>query len=505
MIKFLLPLILFVSPSQIENKKILLIIADDLGINALSAYGLRDNPQTHPFPVTPNIDLLIENGIKFNNFYTYPECSPTRASIQTGRYGFRTGIGKASLTYSLQIDEFIIPEILDLNPQLNYSHAMIGKWHITNSLETPFNAPNDYGYNFFSGTPFNIGNYCDWNKVVNGEQVTSSYATTDNVNDAMSWISKQNTNWFMTLAFNSPHFPFHVPPAIGDNCTFIVNGNIEEEFNMMIERIDYELGILFSILNLNETTIIFIGDNGSSGELTFPPFDPNRSKTSLYEGGIRAPLIISYGQIINPGRVSNRLVNSVDLFSTILELAGVNVFTTLPCHPIDSKSLFRVIKSESVPQRKYVISETFVNGEPENASFCIRDTTYKFIHFKSEEEELYNLLIDPYENNNLLNGDLSQQELIILNNLKNTVYSLRETVSECNEMCCNGHCYGCCQNSDCGSGRFCNNILHKCVDTECIFDEDCINPNGNYPSIPKQRGCCLPNGVCDYHLSCLLK
>lgn len=493
-----LPVLLLSLLGSSTPKSVLLIIADDLGINALQAYNLRDDPVSFPFPNTPNIDFLINNGILFNNFYSYPICSSARASIQTG---IGTAVTSNTTTIiNLPITETIIPEVLDLNPQLHYNHALIGKWHLSSIYN--INDPNNYGYNFFSGTMANIENYCAWNKITNGQQIQNYnvYATTDNINDAINWISNQDNNWFLTLAFNAPHSPYHIPPS-SDMCVSVDNGNFMQEFNLMIEKMDYEIGRLLSYINLDETTIIFIGDNGSAQEATVSPFDSNKSKGTMYEGGIRAPLIVSGNQVVNPGRESNILVNSVDLFSTSLELMGVNVPMTLPCSILDSQSFLPEIKDQPFSSRTYVISERFDNGHPENADFCIRDNTgYKFIHLKSGTEKFYNLNADPYEHDDLLlTGVLRNSSLNKMNELKDIIMSLRDSGNESSCSVCNN-------NSDCGENRWCNSSLHVCVDSECLFDKDCLGEsNGNQTRILRRRGCCFSDGTCHYGSVCNLK
>lgn len=109
--------------SHPEN--VLFIVADDLGVDVLQSYG-----EGSTFPPTPTIDMLRDGGVLFRNAWANPVCSPTRATIQTGRYGLRTGVGGIvglNGTNGLQFSETIIPEMLDLNPLLGYHHAAIGK------------------------------------------------------------------------------------------------------------------------------------------------------------------------------------------------------------------------------------------------------------------------------------------------------------------------------------------------------------------------------------------
>jgi arylsulfatase A-like enzyme len=408
---------------------VLLIIADDLGVNALSLYGLRSDPIAYPFPNTPIINALKTNGIMFKNVWSNPTCSPTRAGIQTGRYGFRTGIGGATLSYNLPQTENIIPEVLNQSPQLNAKHALIGKWHLSNIQQNPFTAPNDYGYQYFAGTQWNIPDYCNWPKFINGVSVGSTkYATTENADDAISWISNNTqNNWFMTLAFNAPHSPYHNPPQIANpnppTCSTDLSGTVLSRYQAMIERLDYEIGRVIATINLTNTTVIFVGDNGTPGPVTVPPFDPNKAKVTIYEGGIRVPLVISYHRVLNPNRIISALINTTDIFATVLDLMGA----TIPTSPTsDSRSLVPLISVMPPPRfRTSIYSEKFPNGNAPAADYCIRNQTYKYIKFYSSGlEEFYNLVVDPYETNNLI---ASSDPVIVsnINALRNEVLALR--------------------------------------------------------------------------------
>ncbi len=122
------------------------------------------------------------------------------------------------------------------------------------------------------------------------------YATTDNVNDAIEWISEQTDPWFVWLAFNAPHGPLEVPPTnLHSYGEFDVDGNERRCFEAMVEALDRETGRLLDFIgtNLTNTTVILMGDNGTTGGLIQPPYSPSRGKGMLYQGGIKVPLIIA--------------------------------------------------------------------------------------------------------------------------------------------------------------------------------------------------------------------
>lgn len=131
------------------SQNILLIIADDYDADSSSLYNSTSNGTS--LPPTPNIISLAQSGVLFRNAYANPVCSPTRATIMTGRHGFRTGIGDvvAMGTPALTAAEFTLPEAFAANSGLGYSLAQFGKWHLANGL----NAPNTIGgWPHFSGS-----------------------------------------------------------------------------------------------------------------------------------------------------------------------------------------------------------------------------------------------------------------------------------------------------------------------------------------------------------------
>ena len=163
---------------------------------------------------------------------------------------------------------------------------------------------------------------------------------------------------------------------------------------------------------LNNTLIIFVGDNGTWGEVTVPPFDPTHAKFKLYEGGINVPLIISGAGVTNPGRESSALVNTTDLFATILETAGIDVAAVLPGVRLDSVSLVPIIKDPpSEPLRGFVFSDQFqLRGSGSNDGVTIRNQDgFKLIRFTNRPPmntvEFYDLLADPFEKMDLYDDD----------------------------------------------------------------------------------------------------
>ncbi len=429
---------------NVPANNILVIVADDLGMDILQSFDIpgmsaADRATLDRVP-TPNIDrLLISKGVKFTNVMANPVCSPTRASIQTGRYGTRTGVLWATFegnAMELPLAETTLPELLD---QRGYNHAAIGKWHLSNSANGGNDGPRLAGYDYHSGSFQNLVSFIDennqsnppsyflWQKMVNGiPETVANYAPTENVDDALTWLSNQDLDkpWFMWFAFNAPHAPFQVPPVStnpgphqaaltgnpGDGADSDIKENI---YRAMVEYMDEEIGRLIDSIpasELAQTTIIFIGDNGTPAQVVTGIIDPLHAKFTLYQQGIHVPMVVAGAGVSNPGRTSDQLINSTDLFATILELSGIDIATSAPPAISDSISFLPVLQDiPSQNMRQYAFSET---SDPRGTSISgvtIQDGRFKLIRFAlNGVEEFYDLQADVLEIDNLLPLDTAE-------------------------------------------------------------------------------------------------
>ena len=134
---------------------VLVIVADDVGVDKIYAYG--EHPDAPP---TPNIDQLAAQGVLFRRAYAQPWCSPSRACVLTGRYGFSTGVGNPvnqNVPESgLPLSEITIPELLDAGVPAGIATAAIGKWHLASLASGDVLHPNEQGFEWFEGTPGNF-------------------------------------------------------------------------------------------------------------------------------------------------------------------------------------------------------------------------------------------------------------------------------------------------------------------------------------------------------------
>jgi arylsulfatase A-like enzyme len=349
-------------------------------------------------PNMPNLQNLINSGIKFNNVWSNPVCSPTRSTILTGKYGYRTGvlIGGDPLSTS----EISLQTYINANSGNEYSNAVVGKWHLSGTPTQPLH-PNNMGVQYFSGViGGGVQSYYNWQHTENGQVSTSNeYTTTKLTDDAITWINDQEQPWFLWLAYNAPHTPFHLPPS-----DLHYQGSLPEDqasidsnplpyYLATIEAIDSEMGRIFNSINsedLENTVIIFLGDNGTPGQV-IQQYHSQRAKGSLYKGGINVPMIISGKGVNRINAQEDALISTVDLFATISELCGIS---TDEIH--DSISFKELLNSSGSNDRSNIYSEVG------NNYFAIRNSTHKYMSFEDGSEALYDLEENPFEMPNLL-------------------------------------------------------------------------------------------------------
>ncbi len=368
---------------------ILLIIADDMGLDATPGYNIGSEK-----PNMPHLQSLMDSGIKFTNLWSNPTCSPTRATILTGKYGFRTGVLNASDV--LPTSETSLQSYINTNASTSYNHAVIGKWHLSNNV----NHPNNMGINHFAGLiGGGVQSYWNWNLTTNGITTKSTEYTTTKFTDlAINWIAEQTTPWFLWLAYNAPHTPFHLPPnnlhsqrALPSDQASI-DSNPRPYYMAALEALDSEMGRLINSIpkeELDNTVIIFIGDNGTPNQVV-QEHPSTRAKGSVYQGGVNVPLVISGKNVTRINETESALINTTDLFATIANITGAST-TDIN----DSKSFKDLLMNTDANKRDYVYTE--------NEDFTIRNATHKYIYFDNGAEALFNLSNNPLESPNLLN------------------------------------------------------------------------------------------------------
>jgi len=411
--------------SKSDKPNILLIVSDDQGYHDVSYYGTKDIR-------TPNIDLICESGIRFDNFYANsPVCSPTRASLMTGLYPNNAGVPGVIRTHSnnnwgfLREDVNILPKELN---NLNYNTALIGKWHL--GLESP-NTPNERGFKYFHGW---LGDMMDdyWNHLrhginymrLNDEIIKPEGHATDLFTDwSVKYIKDQTKSskpFFLYLAYNAPHFPVQPPKKNLDNVLSREKeiDSVRANLVAFIEHMDQGIGEVIKALKetnqFEDTVIIFTSDNG--GHL---PSKANNGplrdgKQSVYEGGLKVPTVISWNGKIKKKSSSNKILTSMDLYPTILEIAGYD-----KSNITDGISFIDELFN---PQTNHINERTLYFTRREGGTryggqsiHALRKGNWKLLQNSPyHPHELYHLSKDPLEENNLI-----KKEIEIYNDLNN--------------------------------------------------------------------------------------
>ena len=436
---------LLIAANALAQRNTILIIADDLSPDYFGFY--EDHVDT---VAVPNIRALLAKGVRFRNLMSNPVCSSTRTTILTGRYSFRTGVGGivggAGGSGEIDTAEISIPKLLKKH-NANIAKANIGKWHLKQPTPASnLQSPLSLGYNWYEG-PFigQLPSFTNWTKYTNGTASTiTTYATTENVNNTVTWLKNQNPNnpFFVWLAFNAPHAPLHLPPANLHTYTTLtgttadINARPKEYFKASLQALDTEIGRLFDSLRvmnkLDSTDIIFIGDNGNTVR-TAQIANTDKAKGTVYQYGVHVPMIIAGPSVVNKGRVSDALVNTADLFATIIENFGyTNWRTQIPANkPVDSRSLQPIIKNITDSIRIWSFCEIFKITTDSAEGKGMRNRDYKLIRFNYGASEFYNLTNDPLENTNLLLGTLNATELSNYQYLCNEMSNLVGTINYC--------------------------------------------------------------------------
>ncbi len=318
---------------------IILILADDLGLADTGCYGARDIR-------TPHIDGLAREGVRFTHAYANaPVCSPTRAALMTGRYQHRLGIEyvftRRSAGKGLLSSEACVAGLLK---SAGYRTGMVGKWHL--GAEDEF-SPNMHGFDEFFGFRNSDHDYYAHRNsdgtpdlYENNRPVEREGYSTDLFGERAADFVRRRTRepFFLYAAFNAPHWPFQPPgkPADVRTAKTWYDGT-RADYVQMVESLDNSIGRILSALKETgqdaNTLVIFTNDNGGDSlSDNGPAF---HHKFTLWEGGIRVPLIMRW-----PGHVPSRsqcsqVAITMDLTATMLSAAGASPRADRPLDGID--------------------------------------------------------------------------------------------------------------------------------------------------------------------------
>ena len=399
------------APARPPN--ILFILADDLGLPPVGAYG-------NAYYQTPNIDLLAREGMRFTDAYAAcPVCSPTRAALMTGQYPARTRVTDfipgapfpfARLTQP-DWQRFLPLSAITMAEELGargYATALFGKWHLARAYtgrESVGEGPDRQGFQevFITHKPKPSA---DPEEDAHGVETTTARA--------LDFLERHRDKpFFLYLPHNSIHAPVMAPRALVAKHRARPGSDRPENSPViaaMMEVLDESIGRVLAkldALGLRENTlVIFYGDNG--GLLKDAAQYPWRGgKAQLHEGGIRVPLIARWPGVIAAGRTSAMPVTSVDFFPTLLEFTGAPAARDAV---IDGLSLAPHLRGGPAPAREaifwhYPHYHSAGDGGPAGA---VRAGEWKLVEYyehtiakTGRAPELYNLRTDPAEAKNL--------------------------------------------------------------------------------------------------------
>ena len=384
---------------------ILLILVDDLGYGDLSCYGAPDLR-------TPNIDRLISGGMRFDNFYANcPVCSPTRASVLSGRYPEMVGVPGVIRTHAddswgyLSPQSILMPEMLR---SAGYTTAAVGKWHL--GLESP-NKPNERGFDFFHGylgdmmDDYYTHRRHDINYMRrNDREIDPEGHASDLFSEwACDYLGRQRAEdpFFLYLAYNATHTPIQPPQEWVDRVRKREAGIDEKRAKLvaLIEHMDDGIGRVMAALRESglesNTVVIFTSDNGGQLNVGANNGPVRNGKGTLYEGGIRVPMAACWPGRIQPGTRSPRIGLTMDLMPTCLEYAGVEIN-----HEIDGSSFAPTLLGERQPEPDRDLFWGRREGGPYKGGTveAARRGDWKLLRpMPNEPLELYDLRSDPLE------------------------------------------------------------------------------------------------------------
>ncbi|MBP85583.1 MAG: arylsulfatase [Planctomycetaceae bacterium] len=415
-----------------ERPHIVLLVADDLGWGDV---GYHDSQIA-----TPSIDKLAQRGVRLNQFYVQPVCSPTRGALMTGRYpmrlGLQCGVVRPWANHGLPLDERTLPSVL---AKAGYTTAICGKWHLGHVSPDylPTRRGFDHQYGHYNGaldyfTHIRDGGH-DWHRD-DRPNYDEGYSTNLIGEAAARIIADHNKSkpLFLYVPFNAPHTPLLAPEEYIRRYADMPNKQ-RRIFAAMVTCMDDAIGRIVAALDkhdypASQTLIFFCSDNGG-----IPRLGSNRElragKGTLYEGGVRVPAVMVWKDKLKPGTVVDEPLHIVDLYPTLTRLAGAQ---HEPPKPLDGKDAWPTIANSRPSPHEFILH----NLTPFHGA--IRQGDWKLIHnggvganvtapASQETWELFNIRNDPSEKN-----DVSSEHPKVVKQLKEALAALAKTAVEPN-------------------------------------------------------------------------
>jgi arylsulfatase A-like enzyme len=396
---------------------IIFVMADDMGWGQTGYRG-------HPVLKTPNLDAMAANGLRFERFYAgNPVCSPTRATVLTGRTNDRTGV--LTHGYALRLQEKTIAQALK---GAGYVTGHFGKWHL-NGLKGPGapvlkddpRNPSAFGFDEW----VSMTNFFDQDPLMSrmGEFVEFKGDSSDiAVGEAVKFIDKHRAGdrpMFAIIWFGSPHSPFKAQDK--DKAAFAHLDNLSQQHYGELVALDRAVGTLRQKLRdtglADNTMLVFNSDNGGLPEVKPSSTGGLRgNKGTVFEGGLRVPGIIEWPAMIKP-RVTSFPAGTVDLFPTVADILGLP--DSVMTKPIDGISLKPLFAGE-IGERTRKLGFRF------GSKLALTGPRFKILTENIEKGsfQLYDLIADPNETT-----DLSTKEPQIFEQIKKELLAWNESVS----------------------------------------------------------------------------
>ncbi len=385
-----------------QKPHIVFILADDQGSYDVGYKGGEIK--------TPAIDQLALAGTQLDQFYVQPVCSPTRASLMTGRYpmryGLQVGVVRPTAQYGLPLEERLLPVVLKDN---GYRTIICGKWHLGSFDQAYW--PMQRGFDSHTGHLFGAIDYFkhtrdqknDW--YVNGINTEQQgYSTHLITQAAVKAIEENDPNQplFLYVPYNAVHGPYQVPDRYKKGYEHLKGNRLQ--MAGMLTALDEGVGTIVAALEQkgmrDNTLFIYSSDNGGVGPNKITSNGPLRDgKGSVYEGGVRGVAFVTWKDKIPAGEVCNEPIHIVDLYPTLIKLTGGSLEQPLP---LDGMDIWPVISQHAKSPHQEILHNTTPNGG------AIRVGDWKLIvknagkQKKQSDEsfELFDLANDPYETTN---------------------------------------------------------------------------------------------------------
>ncbi len=413
-----------------EKPNVILMMADDLGWGDVGFHG---NEAIR----TPHLDSMAENGLELTRFYTASSiCSPTRASVLTGRHPYRSGI-LAAHTAGLRVGEYTIAEAAKDN---GYATGFFGKWHL-GWLEHDrprdrghYSPPRFHGFDVTFATTSAVPTWDPtiapwkiwgrekgdpWNRgfpyLQNGKRVTENLEGDDSriiMDRVIPFIRSTNERGEAFLAivwFHTPHEPVVAGPEYLAMYSDIQDERQRHYFGA-ITAMDEQIGRLrHELLDLGiaqDTVLFFTSDNGASGKEVADGIASNgplrASKHWHYDGGIRVPSLVEWPGKIAPGSKNASPTGTVDYLPTVVDIAGWSMPESARSIPLDGQSFRHALEGRQASRANGIVSGYMRLASGEQGIAYI-EGDWKLIRPKNKDVfELYNLAEDPSENNDVI-------------------------------------------------------------------------------------------------------